>query len=48
MIAAVFGTLLLIFFALSPLPAGCPAMVVLALVPSLWFLVMDRRIPQTA
>ena len=30
------------------LPAGYPAMVVLALVPPLWFLVMDRRIPQTA
>ena len=30
------------------LPAGYPTMVVLALVPPLWFLVMDPRIPQTA
>ena len=30
------------------LPAGYPAMVLLALVPPLWFVVMDPRIPQTA
>jgi alkane 1-monooxygenase len=27
------------------LPAGYPAMVLLALVPPLWFAVMDRRVP---
>jgi len=30
------------------LPAGYPTMVVLALVPPLWFVMMDSRIPQTA
>ena len=30
------------------LPAGYPAMVLLALVPPLWFAVMDPRVPATA
>jgi alkane 1-monooxygenase len=28
------------------LPAGYPTMVLLALVPPLWFSVMDRRLPR--